>query len=304
MASAPCVCVSVSTVDFYTKPLSSRRMTGDLGGAQQKTTTYGGASTQVSTLPHDCRAARRRLVSLPASQMYGLEWVGMAWRCALPWISADPPVSPLLGRLPEELPDLFEVEVLRRLGPRDLASLAGAGRGCAAAVAATALMKWGKDEKSRYFLNYSGFSKSALWFGGHGRGYYGGLSYNSPLRLEEACLWAAVGGHMDVLKWLHSTGSRMDETTCAGAAGGGNLEVLRWAREQGCQWDRLTCAFALIFGHVEVLRWARGHDCPWDKHTCFSATGRLETLRWAREHHLGRGEQVDRIKTRCESAWN
>ena len=39
-------------------------------------------------------------------------------------------------------------EVLARLGPRDLASLAGAGRGCAAAVAATALMKWAKVEKN------------------------------------------------------------------------------------------------------------------------------------------------------------
>ena len=37
-------------------------------------------------------------------------------------------------------------EVLARLGPRDLASLAGAGRACAAAVAATALMQRAKDE--------------------------------------------------------------------------------------------------------------------------------------------------------------
>ena len=37
---------------------------------------------------------------------------------------------------------------MARLGPTDLASLAGAWRGCAAAVAATALMRWAKYEKT------------------------------------------------------------------------------------------------------------------------------------------------------------
>ena len=56
-----------------------------------------------------------------------------------------PPPAPVLGPVLGTLPDLvFQQEVLKRLGPRDLASLAGAGRGCAAAVAATALMQWAK----------------------------------------------------------------------------------------------------------------------------------------------------------------
>jgi len=60
---------------------------------------------------------------------------------------ADRPSSPLLGRLVAELGDLLQQEVLRRLGPEDLASLAGAGHGCAAAVAATALMQWAEHAK-------------------------------------------------------------------------------------------------------------------------------------------------------------
>ena len=60
----------------------------------------------------------------------------------------DPPASlplgPLLGNLPAHL---LQQEVLRRLGPTDLASLAGAGRGCAAAVVATAIMQWAKRAK-------------------------------------------------------------------------------------------------------------------------------------------------------------
>jgi hypothetical protein len=57
-------------------------------------------------------------------------------------------LGPLLGNLP---PDLLQQEVLRWLGPRDLASLAGAGRGCTAAVAATALMRWAKQAKTLYW---------------------------------------------------------------------------------------------------------------------------------------------------------
>jgi len=60
----------------------------------------------------------------------------------------DPPPSLLLGPLLGNLTgDLLQQEVLRRLGPTDLASLAGAGRGCAAAVAATALMQWARHAK-------------------------------------------------------------------------------------------------------------------------------------------------------------
>ena len=55
------------------------------------------------------------------------------------------PLGPLLGNLPAHL---LQAEVLRRLGPADLASLAGAGRGCAAAVAATALMQWANRAKT------------------------------------------------------------------------------------------------------------------------------------------------------------
>ena len=70
----------------------------------------------------------------------------------------DPPPSlllgPLLGNLP---PDLLQKEVLRRLGPRGLASLAGAGRVCAAAVAATALMQWARLAKSTTAPRHLGY---------------------------------------------------------------------------------------------------------------------------------------------------
>ena len=56
----------------------------------------------------------------------------------------------------------------------------------------------------------------------------------------------------------------MDSYTCSQAALGGHLEVLKWARENGCEWDSDTCSNAAIEGHLEVLNWACENGCPHD----------------------------------------
>jgi len=173
----------------------------------------------------------------------------------------DPPPSVLLAPLLEYLPDLFQQEVLRRLGPTDLASLAGAGRGCAAAVAATALMQWAKRAKRT------------------------APGYLLRLCVQSACSHAARCGNREVLEWLHNTGCSWDTITCVMAAIGGHLEVLQWARGHGCPWDAYTCAYAARSGHLHVLQWAREQHCPWNSITCHYAaeTGHLAVLQWARE---------------------
>jgi hypothetical protein len=101
-------------------------------------------------------------------------------------VDPPPPLAPVLGPVLGSLPDLvFQQEVLRRLDPRALASLAGAGRGCAAAVAATVLMQWAKRAK---------------------RTPAGSLFPLPPLCLKAACSYAAHGGNREVLEWLHNTG--------------------------------------------------------------------------------------------------
>ena len=88
----------------------------------------------------------------------------------------DPPTSPRLGPFLGSLPrDLFQTEVMRRLGPRALAFFARASHGCAATVAATALMQWAKREKN-----------TRPWH----------LGYHLPtLCLKGACSHAARGGN-------------------------------------------------------------------------------------------------------------
>ena len=152
--------------------------------------------------------------------------------------------------------------MLKRLGPRALASLAGTGRGCAAVVAATALMQWAK----RWRMTAPGY---------HGR-----------LCVRRACSYAARCGNREVLEWLHNTSCPWDVSTCWMAAMGGYLEVLRWLRERGCPWDTATCAQAAGHGHLRVLRWAREHQFPWNWATPANPAalgGHLEVLQWTRE---------------------
>jgi len=180
----------------------------------------------------------------------------------------EPPPSLLLGPVLGTLPaDLFQQEVMRRLGPTDLASLARAGRGCAAAVAATARMRWAGREKSATATGHLG-------------------NYLPPLCLKEACSHAALGGNREVLEWLHNTGCPWDATTVCAAAAGGHQEALKWMHNHGYPWNHMTCAYAARSGHLRVLQWAHEHHCPWDWVTPANAAsgGHLEVLQWARQH--------------------
>ena len=76
------------------------------------------------------------------------------------------------------------------------------------------------------------------------------------------CMFAARGGHLEVLRWARDG--------CPWTCSSGwweALEVLQWARQNGCPWDEETCEAAATGGHLEVLRWARQNGCPWDEET-------------------------------------
>jgi hypothetical protein len=208
----------------------------------------------------------------------------------------DLPFQLLLRLL--ELPDgFFEAEVLRRLGPTDLASLTGAGHAWAAAVAATALMTWAKHEKNLPLRRDSIFGLRAprlCLMEACSLAARGGNVEVLKWLHSTGCPWnsytsqanAAAGGHLGVLKWLHSTGCPWSSVACDTAAEGGHLEVLKWMRNQGCPWDVSTCYAAAAGGHLLVLQWLHNSGCPWDSTTCAVAAvgGHLATLQLAREH--------------------
>ena len=103
---------------------------------------------------------------------------------------------------------------------------------------------------------------------------------------EVACSFAAMGGHLNVMQWLHSNGCPWNENTCTQAAYSGHLEVLQWARANGCPWNANTCSFAAMGGHLNVLQWLHSNGCPWNAQTCAFAAkgGHLEVLQWARRN--------------------
>ena len=55
-----------------------------------------------------------------------------------------------------------------------------------------------------------------------------------PLDLKDLLLEAAVNGHLECLKYVHTKGCPWDEETCRVAARGGHLECLKYLHENGC----------------------------------------------------------------------
>jgi hypothetical protein len=67
---------------------------------------------------------------------------------------------------------------------------------------------------------------------------------------------------------LSANGWPWDKNTCAYAAEGGHIEELQWLHEIGCPWDGRKCCSAVAKGgHIEVLKWLRTNGCPWDTST-------------------------------------
>jgi len=231
-----------------------------------------------------------------------------------------PPFVSLL----ETCPDLVLQEVLVLLGPKALASLAGVDRGCAAAVASTALMQWAKHVKmedppaetgtltdigapsvpqsSINALTRLSFTTacSHAALGGNLEVLQQLLTTACPWEERTLCGLAALGGHLGVLHWLHNNGVHIDHLTIVCAARGGHLNVLEWLLEQcfpwltGVEcwllrepWGPLTCASAAAGGHLNVLKWLRKRNFQWGWRTCAYAAkgGHLDVLRWLRENN-------------------
>jgi hypothetical protein len=72
---------------------------------------------------------------------------------------------------------------------------------------------------------------------------------------RKTCAWAAEGGHLEILKWLHKQGCPWNEDACAFAARGDELDILIWLREQGCPWNGKMLSFAKECNSRDVYKW-------------------------------------------------
>ena len=81
--------------------------------------------------------------------------------------------------------------------------------------------------------------------------------------------------HENGCPWGYETSSSAAENgqfdwssrTCSKAALGGHLECLKYAHENGCPWDEKTCYVAALSGHLECLKYLHEKGCPWNEKT-------------------------------------
>ncbi len=113
-------------------------------------------------------------------------------------------------------------------------------------------------------------------------------------REEKKCDWcggtiiaAASQGNLEMVKYCVANECPIDESACAAAAIGGHLEVLKYLREEAkVPWDRHTANWAALTGHLHILEYLveRKYDkyCEW---ACMLAArnGHLDCLKYLHE---------------------
>ncbi len=96
--------------------------------------------------------------------------------------------------------------------------------------------------------------------------------------------YAAQGGQLEVLQWLHSCGVPMDkQEACQEASANGHVEVVKWLVDSGdCRLKAITFTHFAQNGDLEMLKWLKDHKCPWNYWTTYNAAknGHLEALIW------------------------
>lgn len=83
---------------------------------------------------------------------------------------------------------------------------------------------------------------------------------------------AAYNGRRDVLEWFHGCDYdwRSEKRTikddhmqiCTAAALGGHLEFVKWAQSDGYLYDGFTSVAAAANGHLDILKWAHSAGLP------------------------------------------
>jgi hypothetical protein len=105
------------------------------------------------------------------------------------------------------------------------------------------------------------------------------------LHKTEPCEFAALRGHVEVLRLLRKQNWPWGDT-CSEAAKGGSVPVLMYLKEQGHVFDEQTMTSAAGAGQLSVCQYLRTEGCPWSASACTAAAGKAKcfaTLSWLHE---------------------
>lgn len=99
---------------------------------------------------------------------------------------------------------------------------------------------------------------------------------------NKPCKYAADHGYLNVIKWLHSQGFRVDTGVCKHAAAHNQQELIEWIKEMGIQPDNRSTEAAAKHGHLDMLKWLHETGCPWNSRACSTAAkyGQFDVLKW------------------------
>jgi hypothetical protein len=70
-------------------------------------------------------------------------------------------------------------------------------------------------------------------------------------------LAAAIGGSIDVLRWLAERGVALTDDACYFAAQHNRLDTLQYLHSESRLWTADAAAAAALYGSLAVLRWSR-----------------------------------------------
>ena len=124
-------------------------------------------------------------------------------------------------------------------------------------------------------------------------------AYPDIYKASPAAAAAAVGGHLEVLKWARNNGYPLSLDCILVAARKGHLNIIKFASSNGCPLLPL-CKEAARHGHLEILKWALSNNCK-NFQSCkiiieeAARSRHLKVLKWAKnngcqwnEHRIGK----------------
>lgn len=77
------------------------------------------------------------------------------------------------------------------------------------------------------------------------------------LKLDSHTSLAAWAGDLEILQFLHQSGSSLSENTAYRAIQSGKLEIVQWLLENGCPWNNRLLHAARQSGKTEIFNWCR-----------------------------------------------
>ncbi|KAJ3105993.1 hypothetical protein HDU97_007177 [Phlyctochytrium planicorne] len=113
---------------------------------------------------------------------------------------------------------------------------------------------------------------------------------------------AALGGHLDAVKWILETKSIVcNKVVMDNAASNGHLEVVKWLQEsrtEGCTVTAMDRAAAN--GHLEVVKWLHYNRSEGNAKYGAAANGHIEVVKWLHENRTERCH----LRTLVDAAYN